>query len=144
MKGHSGGIRLFRKGAEASKSRKYMINYRRSTESEIIGVDDHLSGVFWMLRFLGGQDLKVNNNIVYQDNQSTILMERNGKYSCRKKTCHIDLRYLFITDQIKQKEVSVKYSPTEEMDDDYFTKPLQEALLRRYRSKMMKLEYLSK
>ena len=45
---------------------------------------------------------------MYLDNQSAILMERNGNYSCGKKTRHIDMQYLFITDRIEQKEVSVE------------------------------------
>ena len=133
-------MRLFRIGAEASKSRKHMINSRRYTELEIIGVDDHIYGVFWMLRFLGGQDLKVNNNIVYQDNQSAILMERNNKYSCGKKTRHIDMCYFFITNWIDQKEASVEYFPTEEMNGDQLTKPLQRTLLFQHRETIRNLE----
>ena len=45
-------------------------------------------------------------------------MEKNGNYSCGKKPRHIDMRYFFITDLIKQKEVGVKYFPTEEMTGD--------------------------
>ena len=63
--------------------------------------------------FTRGQGFKVNKNIVYQDNQSAIIMERNGNYSCRKKTRHIDMRCFFITDCIEQKEVSIEYCPTE-------------------------------
>ena len=99
-----------------------------------------MHGVFWTLRFLGGQGFKVNENIVYQDNQSAILMERNGKYLCGNKTCHIDMRYFFITDGIEQKEVSVKYCPKEEMNREYFTKLLQGALFCQYRTKIMNLE----
>ena len=62
-----------------------------------------MPGVLWTLLFLGGQGFKVNDNIAYQDNQSTILMESNGKYLCGNKTRHIDMRYFFITDQIEQK-----------------------------------------
>ena len=70
------GRMLIGKCVAASKS----INSRSSTKLEIIVVDNHMSGVIWTLRFLGDQGLKVNENIVYQDNQSAILMERNGNY----------------------------------------------------------------
>ena len=33
---------MHEKGAAASKSRKHMINWRSSTESDIIGVDNHI------------------------------------------------------------------------------------------------------
>jgi hypothetical protein len=44
------------------------------------------------------QGYKVNENIVYQDNQSAILLERNGKASSSKRTKHINIRYFFVTD----------------------------------------------
>ena len=66
-------------------------------------------------------------------------MERNKKYSCGNKTRHIDLRYFFIANCINQKEFSVKYCPIEEMNGDYFAKPLQGTLLRQHRSIIMNL-----
>ena len=93
-----------------------------------------------MLWFLGVQGFDSKENIVYQDNQSAILMESDGKYLCRKKTCHIDMRYFFIADQIKQKEVSVKYFPMDEMNVEYFNKPLQGAQLFKNMTTLMNLE----
>ena len=53
LKGHSGGMMPLGKGAEASKLRQHMINLRSSTDSEIIRVDDHMTGALCTLRFLG-------------------------------------------------------------------------------------------
>ena len=108
LKGHSGGMISIGKDAAARKSSSNRINSRSSTKSEVIGVDNHMPGVLWTLCFLGYQGFKVNDNILYQDNQSAILMEINGKYSCGNKTRHIYMRYFFITDHLKQKEVSVE------------------------------------
>ena len=130
LKGRSSGMMLFLNGPVASKSSKHRINSRSSTQSEIIGVDDRIPGVLWMFHFLSGCSFEVNENIVYQDNQSLIPMERNEKYLCGKKTHNIDLRYFFINDRIKQKKVSVKYFPVEEITRAYFIKPLQGALFR--------------
>ena len=47
-----------------SKLIMHRINFRSSTELEIIGVDDHMPSVLWTLRFLGGQSFKANKNIV--------------------------------------------------------------------------------
>ena len=68
-----------------------------------------------MLRFLRGQGFRVNENILYEDNQSAILMEENGEYLCGNKNHHIDMSYFFITNSIKHKEFSIKYFPTEEI-----------------------------
>ena len=80
LKGYFGGMMLLGKGAAARKLIRHRINSRRSTRSEIIWVDDHMPGVLWTLSLLGGQGFKVNKNIVYQNNHSAILMERNRKY----------------------------------------------------------------
>ena len=40
-------------------------------------------------------------------------MERNGKYSCGKKTRHIDKQYFIIDDRIDKKGVSIDYCPVE-------------------------------
>ena len=86
------------------------------------------------LRFLHAQGYEIEENVVYQDNQSAILLEKNGKFSSSKRTKHVDMRYFFITDRIEKKEVSVEYCPTEDMIGDFFTKPLQGSLFRKFRA----------
>jgi len=62
---------------------------------------------------------------IYQDNKSTILLSENGKASSSKRMKHLDVRYYFVTDCIKQGEVKVAYCPAENMLADFVTKPLQ-------------------
>jgi hypothetical protein len=73
------------------------------------------------------QDYTDNDNIVYQDNKSSILLEKNGKASSSKHTKHINIRYFFITGQICNNKVSVVWCPTGDMITDFVTKPLQGA-----------------
>ncbi len=82
----------------------------------------------------------MDDNIILQDNQSTILLENNGKRSSSKRTRHIDIRYYFVTDRIKSKEIRVEYCPTESMVGDYFSKPLQGRLFVKLRNKIMNCE----
>ena len=44
----------------------------------------------------------LDDNILYQDNKSSILLEMNGKASSGKRTNHINIRYFFITDRVKR------------------------------------------
>ena len=60
-----------------------------------------------------------------QDNKSTILLEKNGRVSSGECTRHTNMHYYFITDHIKNKELTVESCPTESMVADFFTKPLQ-------------------
>ena len=76
-----------------------------------------------------------NNSIVFnQDNESAIRLESNGRASAGQQSKHIDNRYFWITDLIKQKAIAIQYCPTEHMLADFFTKPLQGALFSRFRA----------
>ena len=55
-------------------------------------------------------------------------------HACRKGSKQINIRYFFIIDWIKQKEISVEYCPTGAMIVDYFTKPLQSSMFRKFRN----------
>jgi hypothetical protein len=43
------------------------------------------------------QGYGVKDNILFHDNNSYILLEKNGKASSIKRTKHINIQYLFIT-----------------------------------------------
>ncbi len=72
-----------------------------------------------------------------QDNQSAILLEKNGCASSGKRTCHINICYFFVADRVASNEVSIQYCPTGEMIADFFTKPLQGALFQKFRDFIM-------
>lgn len=86
---------------------------------------------------MNAQGYKVSDNIIFQDNKSTMLLERNGKASSSKRTKHINVRYFFITDRISKGEVRVEWCPTSEMVADFMTKPLQGSTFKRFRDLIM-------
>ncbi len=45
-----------------------------------------------------------------------------------KRTHHINIRYFFITDRVKNNELQIEYCPTEDMVADFLMKPLQDKL----------------
>ena len=49
-----------------------------------MGVDHALSLALWVPSFLKEQDHKVKENIIKQDNESTVLLANNGKASLGK------------------------------------------------------------
>jgi hypothetical protein len=83
------------------------------------------------------QGYGVKDNVLFQDNKSSILLEKNGKASSSKRTKHITIRYFFITDRVKKEEVSVVWCPTGDMIGDFATKPLQGALFCKFRDQIM-------
>jgi hypothetical protein len=110
---------------------------KSSTEAELVGVDDVMPQVIWTWNFLEAQGYSITDNVVFQDNQSAMLLEWNRKQSSGKHMRHIDIRYFFITDRIEAGEVRVDYCPTGEMTVDYFMKPLQGATFKKFRNQVM-------
>ncbi len=79
----------------------------------------------------------MNDNIIFQDNKSAMLLKRNGKASSSKRTKHINFRYFFITDRISKGEVRVEWCLIKDMVADFMTKPLQGSAFRKFRDLIM-------
>ena len=93
LKGQSGGGMTLGRGFPFNALTKQKLNTRSLTKSEVVGVDDFMPAILWSRNFLEAQGYQVNENIIYQDNQSAMLLERNGKASSGKRTKHINIRY---------------------------------------------------
>jgi hypothetical protein len=137
MRSHTGGSMTLGKGTIYGTSTGQKINTKSSTEAELVGLNDVLPQVLWTRYFLEAQGYGVKESIVYQDNQSTILLAENGKASSGRRTRHINIRYFFIKDRIASGEVKIEYCPTEEMVADFFTKPLQGSQFIKLRDQIM-------
>ena len=71
-----------------------------STEAELIAADDSMPQIVWTRYFLEEKGNGINENILYQDNQSDMLLDKNGRASSSKQIRHINIRYFFIVDRI--------------------------------------------
>ena len=140
-KSHTGACLSFGRGCPVNISSKQKINTRSSTEAELVAINDAMALVLWCRLFIMGQGFEVLDNIVYQDNQSTMLLGNNGRHSSGKKTRHIEARYYFITDQVKRNNIRLEYCPTEAMISDYFTKPLQGSQFRKFRDFILNVDH---
>ena len=76
----------------------------------------------------------IHDNVIYQDNQSAIKLENNGRRLSSKRTRQINIRYYFITDRIVKKEAPMEFFTNLDMVGDYFTKVLQGSQFRRLRN----------
>jgi len=118
---------------------KQKLNMKSSTETELVAVDDAMGQILWTQHFLTAQGEYVPTTIKYQDSKCTILLPENGKTSSSKITRHLNVRYYFVTDQIKKGHVKVAFFPTQDMFADFFMKPLQEALFMHMQEKVLNL-----
>ena len=140
MRSHTGAVMSLGKGAVYSTSTRKKINTKSSTEAELVGVNDIMPQLLWTKYFMEAQGYPLDDNLLYQDNQSTILLAKNGRGSSSKRTRHINIRYFFIADQINNGKLRVEYCPTGDMVSDYHTKPLQGALFRKFRDMIMNVK----
>ena len=112
------------------------MNTRSSTEAELVGADEAVGPMIWTALFMESQGYPILENILHQDNTSTILLEKNGRKSARKRTRHLHIRLFYITDPHKKGHIKIKYCPTEEMTADYMSKPLTRAKFKRFQKKL--------
>jgi hypothetical protein len=140
MKSHTGGTMSLGKGSIYSTANKQKLVTRSSTEAEVVGVHDVMPQLIWTAHFLDGQGMKIDESILYQDNTSSILLEKNGRSSSTKRTRHMNIRYFFIKDQVDSKRVKIEHCPTGDMLADFFTKPLQGMQFQKLRDQMMNID----
>ena len=96
--------------------------------------------ILWCQYFMVAQDYTVEDVYVYQDNQSAIILEENGSLSIGKASRHVKIKYFFITDKVKNKELRIIYCPTKQMIADFFTKPLQGGLYFTHRNAILGIQ----
>ena len=86
-------------------STKQNIDTKIFTETEMVGIDNFMSEIYWNSYFIAAQCYKIKDNCLHQDNKSSILMENNGKALSTKQKNHINIWYFFITDRVKKGEL---------------------------------------
>lgn len=139
FKSHTGATMSFGKGAVQAVSAKQKINTKSSTEAELAAADDTLSHLLQTKYFLEAQGYPSDQTILYQDNTSAILLERNGRSSSGKQTRHINIRHYFIKDRIDSGDLEVQHCPTDDLIADCMSKPLQGAKFYRFRKAILNL-----
>ena len=66
------------KGVVYASSTQQKLNMKISTKAEPVSVDGLMLQVLWMQYVLEEQGYSIHDNLVYQDNQSAMLLETNG------------------------------------------------------------------
>ena len=67
------------RGAVINVSLRQKINTKSTCETELVGVNNCISSVLWLLYFVQAQGHDAKWARIYQDNQSAILLEKNGR-----------------------------------------------------------------
>ena len=107
------------------------------SSTELVSIADVLGVTMWRKYFMESQGYTIDNNLLYQDNKSTILLAKNGRMSAGEARRHMYHRFFLTTDNIEKGDLSVEHRGTKEMWADVNTKPLQGVGFRLFRSKIM-------
>ena len=138
MKSQSGLVITVGGAPICCKARTQQLNTKSSTEAEIVALGDAGSMIIWARDFLisQGHESAEEPSIVFEDNMSTIALIKKGK-ATQPQTRHIKIRFFFLSDYIKRKEVELVYKETKMMIADMFTKPLPFHEFNRMRTMLM-------
>jgi hypothetical protein len=79
----------------------------------------------------------IAENVLEQDNESAIKLEKNGRMSAGPKSRHMSIRYFWMKDRIANEGIVIRHCPTLQMVCDFFTKPLQGNLFKQFRDAIM-------
>ena len=117
-----------------AKSRKQRLTAKSSTQAEIIAMSDAVEESIWVKNLLA--ELNEETMVTLQaDNQPGISTVQNAKISRGNK--HIAVRYYFIKDYVKERELKIEYVPTKENVADIMTKALTKKTFEYLRSKLL-------
>ena len=86
MRSHTGGMLSLGKWAIYGASTWQKLNTQSSTKPELVGVDDCMPQILWTQYFLEAQGYQIHDSVVYQDNQSAMLLAKNSQASSSKQT----------------------------------------------------------
>ena len=136
-KSQTGGYVTFGRGGVHSESSKQKLNSKSSTEGEIIGFSDYLTIPIWFRYYLQAQGYENVKGFLHQDNMSAMRIENNAQMSMGRKTKHMEIRYFYVKDRVTGNNMTIRYCPTQKMIADFFTKPLQGELFRKFRAVVM-------
>lgn len=124
-KSMSGFAFILSSGVISWQSRKQPVVALSTMEAEYIALTESTREVLHlrsMLKELGFSELVVDPTVIMNDNQSSQALIKNEGHNSRTK--HIDIRFHFIREAVKNNIVKIDYKPTNDMLADMFTKSL--------------------
>jgi len=125
------------------KTSKQGIVTKSSTEAELVALSDGCTDILWVRELLMSQGYNVGTVEIGEDNQSVLAMLDKRRFA-NARTKHINIRYFFVVDRIKNEELKMVYVPTDLMLADYMTKPLTGAQFIALQDKLLGLTPLQK
>ena len=131
LKIHTGGCMSFKYGMVHSKSSNKKLNRKSSTKAGVVGVSDYLTYNIWICLFMVAQEYNIKQNILFQDNQSAIKMEKTG----RSRALVTPGKLIYVTSLLSKRLKVTKcllHTVAQNICSQIFTKALHGALFAKF------------
>jgi hypothetical protein len=115
---------------------KQALNTKSSAEAELVGLTDDSGWVIWARNWISAQGYSQGPAKIYQDNTSVAEILKRGPVA-QLRTRHLSIRYHFVADLIRRKEVQIVACGSENMLADGMTKPLTGRVFERLRNALI-------
>lgn len=116
-------------------SKKQPIVTLSSTEAELVAATESLKEaikVKSIIKDLTGKEVNIRLLI---DNQSTLQIIKNGLGY--KKTKHVDIKYNYVHNNLKERILTLEYYPTNDQLADILTKPLNRIKFEKFKNELV-------
>ena len=122
-KSTSGSVFIFSGGAISWSSKKQPIVVQSTVEAEFVALSFAVREAIWLRQLCFDTDVSIGEAVtIGVDNQGCIAISEQDRLSERSK--HIDLKFHFVKDHVKEGTIVLEYIPTDLMAADILTKPL--------------------
>jgi hypothetical protein len=88
MMSHMGGALSLGRRSISGTSKQQKLNTKSSTDAKLVRANNVMPQMLWTLYFLEAQGYQIDDNFLYQDNKSSILLETNRQGSLLTESSH--------------------------------------------------------
>lgn len=138
-KSNSGCLFMVYGNVVSWSSKRQQVVTLSSTEAELVSLCNASKEGVWLSKLLSEIGIHSIPFTIFEDNIPCIRIAEEPREHQRTK--HVDVKFMYVREQIKEKKLIVKYVPTVDQIADYFTKPLARAKFDKFTKELnMKIE----
>ena len=134
---HTGVILTMGQGFMQSVPRKHKLNMSIIQEAGLVAVGYTSVYILWKVLFIEWQGYNIDKNILYQDNESSIMLEVDSKRISGKRIQALSIRLIVMKYKVLKENVHIKYCPTDKMWGYFMTKPMQRSNFRNFKNSVL-------
>jgi hypothetical protein len=117
------------------QSKKQPTRAMSSCEAEFISLTEATKEVLWLTYFLDELEVPYNTPVIFTDSRAAMEWSKNA---CNhQRTKHVQLKYFFVRDVVRDRKVHMQYISTKENEADILTKSTSISIFKYLQPKIM-------